>query len=118
MDCDDLVDTLLDYAHSFIGEGKKKYHQDENCCHVIILTQKGINKNVECFDEDRGVLGIGRLFGNKEVYCYDEYKGTKIGITLIYRLFKLRTVILTAFKKGVDPNWPPKKATPKKATKP
>lgn len=107
MKCEDLVDVLLEYCNLFIGEGKKRFHEDKTGCHVIIVTDKGVNKKIECFDETKGLRR--KLFGDREVYFYDEFRGVKIAITYIYRLFKLRTVVLTAFKKESDVIWPPKK---------
>lgn len=109
MSCDDLIDVLMEYCHLFIGEGKKKFHEDKNGCHIFIITNNEINRPIECFEEDSGLLG--RFVGRKDVYCYDEYKGVKIAINLIYRLNKLRMISLTAFKKDVDLIWPPKKKT-------
>lgn len=109
-DCEDLVDTLTEYSHLFISDGRKrKYHEDKQGCHIIILTEKGITKHIECFDEAKGILS--RLLGNKDVFCYDEFNGVKIGITLVYRFNKIKMVILTAFKKDVELVWPPKKPT-------
>jgi hypothetical protein len=109
MSCDELIDVLVEYSHLFIGEGKRKFLEDKNGCHIFIITNKGINRHIECFEEDSGL--VGRFFGRKDVYCYDEYKGVKIGINLIYRLNRLRMISLTAFKKDVELIWPPKKRT-------
>ncbi len=109
MSCDDLIDVLIEYSHLFIGEGKKKFHEDKHGCHIFMITEKGINRDIKCFEEDTGL--VGKFFGRKDVYCYDEYKGVKIGINLIYRLNRLRMISLTAFKKDVDLIWPPKKRT-------
>lgn len=106
MNCEELIDILTEYSHSFIGEGKRKFHEDKSGCHIFIITKKKMSRNITCFDEAKGLFG--RFIGNKKVYCYDEYKGIKIAITLVYRLNKLRMVMLTAFKKGVDLKWPPK----------
>ena len=101
------MDTLIDYANNFIGERKRRMHEDKFGCHLFILTRKGISRDIKCFDEEKGI--IGRFLGNRKVFCYDEYNGTKIAITLIYRFGSLRMVTLTTFKKGVDIKWPPLK---------
>ncbi|MCX8033755.1 MAG: hypothetical protein N3A00_00375 [Thermodesulfovibrio sp.] len=105
------MDTLIEYADTFIEDGKRRMHEDKFGCHIFVLTRKGLNKDIRCFDEKKGI--IGRFLGNKKVFCYDEYNGTKIAITLIYRFSSLRIVILTTFKKGVDIKWPPVKNTSK-----
>jgi hypothetical protein len=112
MSCEGLMDTLIYYANTFIGSEKKRMHEDEFGCHLFVLTRKGISRNIRCFDEKKGI--IGRFLGNKKVFCYDEYNGTKIAITLIYRFSSLRMVTLTTFKKGVDIKWPPTKENPSK----
>lgn len=112
MSCEGLMDTLIEYANTFIGEGRRRMHEDKFGCHMFILSKKGLNRDIKCFDEKKGI--IGRFLGNRKVFCYDEYNGTKIAVTLIYRLGSLRIVILTTFKKGVDINWPPvKNSNPK-----
>lgn len=105
MSCEGLIDTLIDYVNTFIGDGERRMHEDNFGCHIFILTRGGINRDIRCFDEEKGI--IGRFIGNKKVFCYDEYNGTKIAITLIYRFGSIRMIALTTFKKGVDLTWPP-----------
>ncbi|MFN4231656.1 hypothetical protein [Thermus sp.] len=100
---------LVEYAERFVqAPGRMRRLEDQVAYHLFVWTRGGLGREVKCFEEAAGPLE--RLLGGRRLFCYDEWEGLRMAVTLVFRFGRPRLVVLTAFKKGARVAWPPQKA--------
>ena len=104
-----IYGKLVEYVERFVRDPQRMRRlEDEVAYHLFVWTRGGLERGIKCFDEAAGPLE--RLLGGKRLFCYDEWEGLRLAVTQVFRLGRLRLLVLTAFKKGARVAWPPRKA--------
>ncbi|RFA98331.1 hypothetical protein [Pyrobaculum aerophilum] len=99
------VEFLLRYIETKIGKASKlRYHEDNYAYHLMAwFKDVEVPTELNCFDEERGLLG------GRRVFCYDEVEERKLSIVLQISKNKVNMAMVSLFKQGVPLIWPPRK---------
>ncbi len=104
---DPVWEKLVRYAYSLVEFRSMRRSEDQMTYNLYLFPKGELKQSVRVFDQSQGWLD--RLLGSKRVFAYDEFEGLRLAITQVFRLGRLRMVVLTAFKKEAKVVWPPRR---------
>ncbi|WP_027881708.1 hypothetical protein [Meiothermus rufus] len=100
-------EKLVRYANDLVEVRSMRRSEDEMAYHLYLFPKGELKRSVRVFDQSQS--GLDRLWGGKRVFAYDEFEGLRLAITQVFRLGRLRMVVLTAFRKEAKVVWPPRR---------